>query len=81
MPQATRRYAPAPRRADRCETPAALPVPVRYRPPLALAPVTQGFDLEALLETLPGENAPFWPASLIGPLDPRHALPQVRLQR
>ncbi len=81
VPAATRRYAPQARRADRCETPAAQPVAVRYRPPLALSPVTQGFDLEALLEALPGQAAPFWPAGLIGPLDVRHALPQVRLLR
>lgn len=81
VPETTARYAPPARRVDRCGPAAALPVPVRYRPPLALAPVTQGFDLDALLEALPGETAPFWPASLIGPLDARQALPQVRLQR
>lgn len=81
VPAATRRFAAPARLAGRCEPPAATPRPVRFRPALAQAPVTHGFDLETLLDALPGDAAPFWPASLIGPLDARHALPQVRLQR
>lgn len=82
VPAATRRYAPAARRADRCAPPAAMPVPVRYRPPLAQAPVTQGFDLATLLAAPPGQNdPPFWPASLVLPLEARQALPQVTLAR
>lgn len=82
VPAATRRYAPASRAADRCETPKPMPVPVRFRPALADSPVTQGFDLAELLRPLPGQDEePFWPASLLLPLDVRRATPQATLQR
>lgn len=82
VPAATRRFAPAARLAGQCEAPSPRPVPVRYRPMLAQAPVTQGFELATLLAPPPGqEDPPFWPASLLLSLDPRHALPQVRLAR
>lgn len=87
VPAATRRYAPAQQRADRCETTPPLPVPLRYRPALAAMPVTQGFDLEDLLRRLPDQaddpdrDDRFWPASLLLPLDVRHATPRATLQR
>ncbi|MCW5580845.1 MAG: putative baseplate assembly protein [Luteimonas sp.] len=80
VPDAVRRYAPGARRPDRCGAREAAPVPVRYRPWLANQPVTQGFDLATLLSAPPGsEDAPFWPASQLLPLDARHALPQIAL--
>jgi Baseplate J-like protein len=82
VPAATRRYAPAARRADRCETPEPRPVPVRFRPLLAGSPVTQGFDLAELLRPLPDpDGEPFWPASLLLPLDVRLATPRATLHR
>jgi hypothetical protein len=87
VPAATRRYAAAARRAERCATPEPLPVPVRFRPALAGSPVTQGFDLATLLRPLPDQHgAPegqgfFWPASLLLPLDVRHATARATLQR
>jgi Baseplate J-like protein len=77
-----RRYAPPPRRAERCEPPEQPRVPVRYRPALAAAPLTWGFDVAALLQALPSANAddpPMWPASLLLALPPRAATPQARL--
>lgn len=80
VPEATRRYAPGARGSDRCGARETALVPVRYRPWLAQQPVTQGFDLARLLSTLPGgDDAPFWPASQLLPLDPRHALPSIAL--
>jgi hypothetical protein len=80
VPPDTRRYAPQPRNADRCKREEAGVVPVRYRPALKEAPVTHGFDLVALLMPLPDDEQPFWPASLLLPLDVRAARPQVWLR-
>ncbi|GAB2502681.1 putative baseplate assembly protein [Pseudoxanthomonas sangjuensis] len=76
-----RRYAPSPQESGcRCDTEPAPPVPVRYRPTLAGRPLTHGFDLAELLSALPGSTTdPFWPASLLLPLDVRHALPRIVL--
>src|SRR5690606_18590130 len=77
---AVRRHAPGPRDADRCGARPATEVPVRYRPMLAESPVTQGFALvELLAASSDSTAAPWWPASQLLSLDPRHALPHVRL--
>ena len=75
-----RHYAPGPRDADRCGTQPAPTVPVRYHPTLLNAPMTHGFALAEVLSALLGSTGePFWPASLLLPLDVRHALPQISL--
>jgi hypothetical protein len=79
---ALRRYAPSPRRADRCEQTEAPRVPVRYRPQLAQGPLTWGFDLAALLQALPSTDPaapPMWPASLLPGLPVRAAVPRITL--
>ncbi len=88
VPASVQRYAPSARSAGGCAQPAALPVPVRHRPALAQVPVSQGFDLARLLQALPIDDpdtsaaaSPFWPASLLLNLEPRHALPLASLQR
>ena len=78
-----RRIAPRPRRADTCEQPEEDRVPVRYRPVLASAPLSWGFDLAALLATLPAPTPgapPMWPASGLLALPPRAATPRLTLQ-
>lgn len=74
-------YAPASRPADACAAPQPEAVPLRYRPTLAEAPLTHGFDLAALLEPLPGDpqGRPFWPARLLLPLSVREAMPRIAL--
>ncbi len=85
LPQVTsqfRRYAPAPRQADRCQQAETPPVPVRYRPQLASAPLTWGFDLAQLMAALPSTDpaaSPMWPASLLLPLPVRAAQAHVTL--
>jgi hypothetical protein len=77
-----RRYAPQPRRADRCEQPLQARVPVRYRPQLAQGPLTWGFDLAALTAALPSPEPaapPMWPASQLLDLPVRAAMPRITL--
>lgn len=77
-----RRYAPPPRRADRCGQAEEPRVPVRYRPQLARGPLTWGFDLAALTAALPSSEPaapPMWPASLLLGLPVRAAAPQITL--
>ncbi len=78
-----RRLAPQPRRADVCEQPEPERVPVRYRPVLASAPLSWGFDVAALMAALPSAAPgapPMWPASGLLKLPPRAATPRVVLQ-
>lgn len=74
-------YARSSRSADACAHPPPEPVPLRYRPTLAEAPLTHGFDLAALLEPLPGDprGRAFWPARLLLPLPAREAVPRLAL--
>ena len=78
-----RRVAPAPRDAGSCARPDAAALPVRYRPVLAQAPLTWGFDAAALLAALPSAvpgAPPMWPASGLLTLTPRAATPWVGLE-
>lgn len=80
---ALRRVAPPPRTADRCTRAEPERVPVRYRPVLANAALSWGFDLAALLQPLPPtqpDAPPMWPASLLLQLPPRSATPRITLQ-
>ena len=77
-----RRVAPPPRRADTCDQPEAERVPVRYRPVLANAPLSWGFDLATLMAALPSPAPgapPMWPASSLLALPPRAATPRIAL--
>jgi len=60
-----------------CDKPEAVPVPPRFHPILANAPVTQGFDLERLLTVPFGPLVPWWPASALLAIDPRAAMPRI----
>ena len=67
------------RNTDRCGTPQRAKVPARFRPSLEQAPLTRGFELVELLAMPAGDDDPFWPASLLLPLDVRAALPRLTL--
>jgi hypothetical protein len=56
------------------------PIPVRFRPTLASAPLTQGFDLEKELSIAPKQDEGWWPASALLVRDPHDALPQIKLK-
>jgi len=78
-----RRLAPAPRDAGSCERPEPAALPLRYRPLLAQAPLSSGFDVAGLLAALPSATPgalPMWPASGLLALPPRAAMPLVTLQ-
>jgi hypothetical protein len=66
--------------AQSCERSEGEPIPVRFRPALANAPLTQGFDLERELRiapTQPTQDEGWWPASALIVRDPHDALPLV----
>lgn len=58
-----------------CEEPERRMVPPRYRPVLAQAPLSHGFDIDGLLAG--DSNEPFWPASSLLRIDPRTATPRI----
>lgn len=60
-----------------CDKPEIAPVPPRFHPILAEAPVSQGFDLERLLAMSFGPLVPWWPASALLAIDPRAAMPLI----
>lgn len=62
-----------------CARPEPVPVPVRFRPALAQAPLAHGFDLAALLAVPLAEDEAFWPASSLLAISPRSATPLVSL--
>ena len=74
--------------ADPCEHAKDEPIPVRFRPALANAPVTQGFDLakdlavplalDKSLSALPIQDEGWWSASALIARDPHDALPQIK---
>ena len=77
-----RRYAPSPRQADACRQPEDPALPLRYRPQLAAAPLTWGFDLAAMLaarSTGSPASPPLWPASGLLALPARAAGPRITL--
>jgi len=60
-----------------CDTPEPVPVPPRFHPILAKAPVSHGFDLDRLLAVPFGPLVPWWPASSLLAIDARLAMPRV----
>ncbi|HYI49226.1 MAG TPA: putative baseplate assembly protein [Allosphingosinicella sp.] len=59
-----------------CDKPERIPVPPRFRPVLAKAPVSQGFGLDQMLAVPFGTLTPWWPASALLAIDPRCAMPR-----
>jgi hypothetical protein len=76
-PQPHLTYAPPASSAHSCERVERDPVPVRFRPVLRQAPVTQGFDLAADLAIANDRDEAWWPASALLARDPHEALPQM----
>lgn len=62
-----------------CERPIRVPVPPRFRPALKHAPLTHGFDLDALLAVPVAEDEAWWPASALLAIAPREATPRIAL--
>jgi hypothetical protein len=60
-----------------CDKPDRVPVPPRFEPVLANAPVSQGFDLDQMLAVPFGTLTPWWPASSLLAIDPRAAMPRI----
>ena len=73
--------------AQSCQRAEGEPIPARFRPTLARAPLTQGFDLakdlkiplalDKSLSALPGQDEGWWSASALIARDPHDALPQI----
>ncbi|HJV95588.1 MAG TPA: putative baseplate assembly protein, partial [Albitalea sp.] len=63
--------------AQSCARPVGEPIPVRFRPALANAPVTQGFDLDAELSVPVTQEEGWWSASALMRRDPHGALPLI----
>jgi hypothetical protein len=73
--------------AQSCQRAEGEPIPVRFRPTLARAPVTQGFDLakdlkiplalDKSLSALPAQDEGWRSASALIARDPHDALPQI----
>jgi hypothetical protein len=76
VPQPSLQLAPAAPSAA-CDKPAPVMVPPRFRPALAQAPLTFGFDLAALLGVPIGEDTAWWPASSLVAIDPRAATARI----
>ena len=60
-----------------CQRPVGEPIPVRFRPALVNAPLTQGFDLASELRVPLTEDEGWWSASALLKRDPHDALPLV----
>jgi hypothetical protein len=76
MPHARLKQAsPAP--GNCCISAPDVTVPPRFRPVLANSPLTQSFDLGALLGVPVSADRPWWPASAFGLLSPRDATPAI----
>jgi hypothetical protein len=76
VPQSRLRRAPAASAAQSCQRAEGAPIPARFRPPLANAPLSQGFDLASELRIAPAQEG-WWPASALLVRDPHYALPLV----
>ncbi|MBR0846471.1 putative baseplate assembly protein [Bradyrhizobium diazoefficiens] len=76
MPRARlKQAAPAP---GNCCTPVPdVTLPARFHPALSNSPLTQSFDLGALLAIAVSVDTAWWPASAFGLLSPRDATPAI----
>jgi hypothetical protein len=63
--------------AQSCQRPEGEPIPVRFRPALASAPLTQGFDLARELGVALAQDEAWWPANALIIRDPHDALPLI----
>lgn len=63
--------------ADCCDKPEPVPVPPRFRPALANAPLSHGFDIDDLLAVPISVDEAWWPASSLLAIDPRAATPRI----
>ena len=77
VPESRLRRVPVAAGAQSCQRAEGEPVPVRFRPALAHAPVTQGFELAAEWRVLPGDADRWLSASALLVRDPHGALPQI----
>ncbi len=77
VPEPTlRRVATAPS-AQSCHRADVDPIPARFRPALASAPLTQSFDLVRELRTSLTADEGWWPARALIARDPHDALPSI----
>ncbi|WP_321796806.1 putative baseplate assembly protein [Caballeronia sp. J97] len=76
VPTSTLTIAPA-TPAGACIKPDPAPVPPRYRPALANAPLTHGFDLAGLLAVPVAQDEAWWPASSLLAIAARDATPRI----
>ena len=60
-----------------CTSTPELMLPPRFRPVLANSPLTQSFDLDALLAVPVSKDKPWWAASAFSLLSPRDATPAI----
>jgi hypothetical protein len=63
--------------AQSCQRPESEPIPARFRPALASAPLTQGFDLTAELSVPLAQDENWFPATALIRRDPHNALPRI----
>ena len=70
--------APVTSGAHDCSRTDDVPLPVRFRPPFAQGPLTQGFDLASLLAAPPTDDEGWAGASTLLKRDPHEALPLVK---
>jgi Baseplate J-like protein len=77
VPQSRLRLAAAAAGAQSCQRAEGEPIPARFRPALANAPLTQGFDLEKELNIASPQDEGWRPASAWLVRDPHEALPRI----
>jgi len=77
VPRPRLRRAAAAAGAQSCQRPEGEPIPTRFRPRLARAPLTQGFDLASELRVASTQDEGWWPASALLVRDPHDALPRI----
>jgi hypothetical protein len=63
--------------AQSCQRAEGEPIPARFRPALASAPLTQGFDLAAELGVPLAQDEDWFPATALIQRDPHDALPRI----
>lgn len=76
VPQATLQLAPTVPSGS-CDQSEPEPVPPRYRPTLAQAPLTHGFALDELLAVPIADDEAWWPASALLAIAAREATPRI----
>ncbi|WP_456621077.1 putative baseplate assembly protein [Bradyrhizobium sp. P5_C12] len=76
MPRTTLKQASA-TAGDCCTSAPDIVVPARFHPVLASSPLTQSFDLGALLAVAVAAGKAWWPASAFRLLSPRDAMPAL----